>query len=124
MKNLKRYGLIAAVVLIAALGLILFLTRGNQAVNSYDNLLANGDFSQLDGNGNPVSWYMDAYGGLNGAEFSVEQTADGPAAHIVNVEAKDARYAQTVKVAPDAIYRLHGYIRASAEGDAYAPLCH
>ena len=76
----------------------------------------------MDGNGNPVSWYMDAYGGLHGAEFSVEQTADGPAAHIVNVEAKDARYAQTVKVAPDAIYRLHGYIRASAEGGRGANL--
>lgn len=123
MKNMKRYGLIACAALVLALALFLVIPLSSTNVASYDNLIVNGDFSRVEDNGLPTGWAIDAYDGLTGAEFSVEQEADGLySAHIINAMPKDARFMQDVSVASNAIYRLHGYIRASAEGGRGANL--
>lgn len=122
MKNLKRYWWVAAIAAAAVLlAFILIPRQGNQAV-SYDNILRNGDFSAKDDQGNPTGWYKDAYAGLAGCDFEVTETEYGAAAHIVNHMPKDARYAQQVSVSPNTLYRLHGWIKASAEGGRGANL--
>ena len=122
MKNMKRYGLIAAAALILGLALALMIPRSDSNTANGDNLIVNGDFSRVDADGTPASWYLDAYDGLTGSLFTVEKDESGSAAHIVNVMAKDARFGQTVKVAPNAFYRLHGFIKANAEGGRGANL--
>ena len=117
----KRFALPAAVVLAAVLALALLLHPSAPAV-SYENLIVNGDFSNLDSSGHPVSWFMDAYNGLVGSDFEVVETDEGMAAHIVNLEERDARFAQTVSVTPNAYYRLHGYIKSEAAGGKGANL--
>ena len=114
MKNVKRIGLIAAAALAVALACLFLIPRGTPALG--DNLLSNGDFSARDAGGNPVGWYKDAYGGTAGAVFEVVETEEGPAAHIVNREPKDARYSQTVEVSPNTLYCLHGFIKAHTLG--------
>ena len=121
MKNMKRIWLIAGAALMIALALFLLIPRSNVNL-SYDNLIVNGDFSKVDDKGLPSSWYRDAYDGLTGAEFSVETDENGSCAHIVNIMPKDARFVQSVRVAPNSIYCLHGYIKASAQGGRGANL--
>ena len=114
MKLLKRYGWIAAAVLaVAAIAFVFFRPAGKPAAVG-ENLLANGDFSEVN-DGLPAGWYRDAYAGLTGSDFEVVDTEEGKAAHIVNHILKDARFAQTVDVEPDTLYHLHGYIKADAE---------
>ena len=113
-KRFRLYALIAAGAVLLALAYFLFF-RSAPSKALYDNLLQNGNFSQLDAEGNPAHWYKDAYAGLSGAEFEVLTAEDGNIAHIVNHMPKDARYAQSVAVEPNSLYRLHGYIKASAQ---------
>ena len=112
MKNGKRYALIAAAVLAAGL-LCFFVFRPGKTSAPGENLLVNGDFSQVGENG-PLGWYKEAYGGLAGSDFEVLESGAGNMAHIVNHMLKDARFAQTVEVEPNTLYHLHGYIRSSA----------
>ena len=114
MKNLKRYGGIAAAVLVViAVCFFVFRPAQKQAAAG-ENLLVNSDFSDTK-DGSPVGWYKDAYAGLTGSDFEVVETEDGPVAHIVNHILKDARFAQTVEVEPDTLYCLSGEIKADAE---------
>ena len=80
-----------------------------------ENLLKNGDFMHLDEDGLPAEWYTDAY--IQEAGYSVFNTEEGDPDHpaavsIQNVGENDARYAQTVEVEPDTLYRISGYIKA------------
>ena len=80
-----------------------------------ENLLKNGDFVHLDGDGQPADWYTDAY--IQETGYSVFSVEDGDPNHptsvcIQNVGENDARYAQTVEVEPDTLYRISGYIKA------------
>ena len=115
MKHIKRYGLIAAAVIAVVALACLAVFRPASVPAVYENLLKNGDFSQLTDEGAPVGWYMDAWGGLSGAEFGVVTEDGQSAAHIVNQQPKDARFAQDVTVSPNSLYRLHGYIKADAQ---------
>ena len=110
----------ALLTVLVALALIL-LSRGAGTAEGI-NLLLNGDFSQADGEGFPLHWYADAYDGLSNALFETVTEDETPAAHIVNRVPKDARFAQRVAVEPNALYLLHGYIRASASGGRGANL--
>lgn len=79
------------------------------------NLLTNPGFEQLDGNGLPVGWFTDAYIKRDGVSlYTVTSDArSGNAAVMVeNFDLNDARFAQTVQVEPNAMYRLSGWIRA------------
>ncbi|MDO5327177.1 MAG: glycosyltransferase family 39 protein, partial [Clostridia bacterium] len=116
MKKIKLYGIVAfALIIVLALGYFLFFRTAPADAASYENLLKNADFSQVDAEGNPSNWYLDAYAGLSGAEFSVVEENGQNAARIVNLQPKDARFAQEVHVSPNTLYRLHGYIKADAQ---------
>ena len=80
------------------------------------NILYNGDFEILDGEGLPDGWFTEAYRMEPGiSAYSVKTGMDGEgssAAAIHNAGSNDARYAQTVAVEPDSFYCLSGYVRA------------
>ena len=80
------------------------------------NLLLNPGFEQLDANGMPVHWFTDAYIKREGVSlYTVTDDArSGSAAvSVENFDLNDARFAQTVQVEPNTMYRLSGWIRAT-----------
>ncbi len=80
-----------------------------------ENLLLNGNFSELDENGDPEYWYKEAYEQEEGFTFYRTESDDPEyphAAMIENISENDARFAQTVPVDSDSFYILSGYIRA------------
>ena len=80
-----------------------------------ENLIENGDFKAVDGDGLPEGWYTDAYVLDTGyTVFSVKQgdRDHSTVAEINNIGNNDARFAQTVPVEPDSLYCLSGYIKA------------
>ena len=86
-----------------------------------ENLLVNGDFSEIDG-GDPVGWRRDMW--LTDAGVSLltvdPDGYEGSCVTVTNVDENDARFAQTVAVEPDALYRFSGMIRASdCDGEGY-----
>lgn len=104
----------------ALLALVLLAGLGWAAAEE-ENLLQNGDFSQIDGD-QPESWRRDMW--LTDVGVSVltvdPDGFDGNCVTVTNVDANDARFAQTVKVQPDALYRLSGMVRAeSCDEDGY-----
>ncbi len=105
----------------AALALMLILSLGIAAAAEEENLLQNGDFSQLSGE-LPEHWRKDMW--LSDAGVSLlyadEDGYEGGCVTVVNVDANDARFSQTVDVEPDSIYRLSGMIRATdCDTDGY-----
>ena len=86
-----------------------------------ENLLENGSFEQLTGEGLPSSWRTDSYvqdAGYTVFSVSGEDAVDGEkAAAIRNIGANDARFAQTVRVKPESLYRFSGYIRTDGVED-------
>ena len=83
-----------------------------------ENLLTNGDFEILDGDGLPEGWFTDAYRMDPGySVYKITEGMDGAdsnAATINNTAKNDARFAQIVSVKPETVYCLSGYIRAEA----------
>lgn len=87
----------------------------------HTNLLINPGFEELDASGAPVGWFTDAYVLRDGvSQFSTSQTAHSGrnSVMIENFDMNDARYAQSVKVEPNSIYRLSGWILADDILDA------
>ena len=109
----RRFLLLMAALLLFAMPLGL---AGEEA-----NLLKNPGFEELTEAGLPVGWQTDAYLTREGiTRFSVTDGAKSGehAALVENYDMNDARYAQTVKVQPNAMYRLSGWIRAAEIPDA------
>lgn len=80
------------------------------------NLLDNPSFEELDSNGLPSGWFTDAYVKREGvSQFSVidDAKSGNNAVMVENFDLNDARFAQTVQVAPNAMYRLSGWIKTS-----------
>ncbi len=78
-----------------------------------DNLIKNGSFDQLDGDGMPSGWYTDAWVNREGVTryAAVEKSRTGSHAALVeNYDSNDARFAQRVNVKPNTLYRLSGWI--------------
>ena len=91
------------------------------ALAEADNLIANGGFAASDGD-LPDGWRKDMWlTDIGVSLLSVDADGyDGACVTVENVDANDARYAQTVKVAPNAVYRLSGMIRAEGcDEDGY-----
>ena len=85
------------------------------------NLLKNPGFEELDQTGSPIGWFCDAYELRVGVtQFTTSTTARSGqhAVMIENFDMNDARYAQEVKVEPNSIYRLSGWVRAEGILDA------
>ncbi len=105
-------------LLVAAL---LLLTMPLSQAEEEINLLTNPGFEELSVAGMPVGWVTDAYLTREGiSQFSVTDAARSGknAAFIENFDMNDARFAQTVKVKPNSMYKLSGWIRASDIPDA------
>ncbi len=100
-------GIACAVVILAG---ILF-GRSDSGKPAGIELLENGDFSLVDGNGQADGWYADAYIYTPGY---TDYTVGNGVATIVNHELNDARFAQRVDVEPDSLYCFSGYVRADA----------
>ena len=86
-----------------------------------ENLLVNGDFSGIDGE-DPVGWRRDMW--LTDVGVSLlgvdPDGFEGNCVTVENVDENDARFAQTVAVEPEALYRVSGMIRASdCDGEGY-----
>lgn len=82
-----------------------------------ENLLINGNFEETEPDGSPTGWYEDAYVRDEGyTVFSLVQEETGDegsrAASIRNIGPNDARYAQTVSVRPESLYRFSGMVKA------------
>ena len=85
------------------------------------NLLTNPGFEELTGSGMPVGWSTDAYYSQEGYTlFSVadDDETHGNYAVITGLADNDARFRQTVKVEPESLYRLSGWIRANVTDEA------
>ncbi len=107
-------------ILLLLMGILLLICPLAAALDEV-NLLANPGFEELGANGLPVGWYTDAYVKREGvSQFSVTDSAKGgqSAVLIENFDMNDARFAQTVKVRPNAMYRLSGWIKADHILDA------
>ena len=96
--------------------LLLTIVPAAQSGPESGNLLENGGFEMLDGNGLPEAWFTDAYRMEPGYSlYSVTTGMEGKssaAAEIRNTTKNDARFAQEAEVEPDSLYCLSGYIRA------------
>ena len=97
--------------------LILIFCRGLALAEG--NLIVNGGFSEMDGE-LPKGWRKELW--LTDAGVSllsvIDDGYDGASASVSNVDANDARFAQTVDVEPDSIYRLSGQVWAEACDEA------
>ncbi|MBQ4639138.1 MAG: glycosyltransferase family 39 protein [Clostridia bacterium] len=117
LSNKKRTLIALGILLVVALG-IYFIARPAPSDATYENLIENGSFLDTDAEGMPASWYTSSY--FHKDETAYDVTEEG--AHIVNSRLNDARFAQTVSVAPDTLYCLRGYIKAETEGGRGANL--
>ena len=110
------------VLLCIALCCCLLLFSAALAENADENLLYNGSFEILDGDGLPDGWYTDQYNQQEGyTNFSVLTGDAQEGQHSVQIENlgdNDARFAQRVEVEPDSLYCLSGYIRAEGIPDS------
>ena len=99
-------------VLCAALALVLVLLAGIPAL-AEENLIENGGFEQLDG-GQPAIWQREMWLTDTGVSLlDVEEDGyEGRCVSVANVDENDARYAQTVAVEPDTLYRISAMVKA------------
>ena len=106
----------------ALLALLLLLCFSCAATaEAGENLLKNGDFSLVNGD-DPENWRRDMWLTDSGVSLlSVDPDGyEGNCVTVVNVDENDARFAQTVRVKPDTVYRVSGMIRASGcDEDGY-----
>ncbi len=105
----------------ALLGLLCALFVLSAAFADGGNLLANPSFEKVGANGLPADWSVDAY--LRTEGYTVWGVAAGAregdvCASIHNIGLNDARFTQRVRVEPESLYRLSGWVRAeSDDGD-------
>ena len=83
------------------------------------NLVVNGDFSKVDSSGMPDGWQRDMWFTDVGVSrlYVSEDGYDGNCAAVVNADANDARFIQTIAVEPDSYYRFSCMVRAENCGD-------
>ena len=100
---------------------LLMILAAIPAFAESENLLKNGDFSATDGD-LPEDWRRDMWLTDTGVSLLCADIdgREGNCVTVTNVDANDARFAQTVAVEPDTTYRLSGWIRAeNCDGDGY-----
>lgn len=83
------------------------------------NLIVNGDFSLVDANGLPEGWSRGLWFTDTGVSqlYVDENGYDGNCIAVVNADPNDARFAQTIPVEPDSIYRFSCMVKAENCGD-------
>ena len=95
------------------LALVMMLSLAACALAEEENLLVNGDFSEVSGD-LPQGWRRDMWLTDTGVSLLTvdEDGYEGGCVTVTNVDENDARFAQTVSVEPDTLYRISGMIRA------------
>ena len=86
-----------------------------------ENLVYNGDFSLLDSSGMPRGWQKEMWHTDAGVShlYLSEEGYEGNCIAVVNADANDARFVQTIDVERDSIYRFSCMVKAEdcgAEG--------
>ena len=103
-------------------GVLIAVLLFGSACADGDNLLANGGFEDVNASGMPEDWYTVSYRDADSNtlfEVTDEEAHTGSySARIVNANANDARYVTTVKVEPESMYRVSGYILVKGMEDA------
>ena len=87
-----------------------------------ENLIVNGNFSHIDANGLPEGWSREMWFTDAGvSKLYVEKDGyDGSCIAVVNADANDARFAQTISVEPDSLYMFSCMVKAENCGaDGY-----
>ncbi len=99
--------------LLCALAALLLILCPGTALAEEENLIVNGGFSDVDGDV-PEGWTRDMW--LTDVGVSIltvdPDGYEGGCVTVTNVDENDARFAQTVEVEPNTVYRLSGMIRA------------
>jgi dolichyl-phosphate-mannose-protein mannosyltransferase len=114
-KRSKWLWLAPAGVILLALGIYSLFAKPAPKTDYGINLLKNGDFESISGEGLPNDWLPDAYLSIYGvSDFEVSDGQIGRGITIRNNDANDARFVQTVEVQPNTLYELSGYVRAKA----------
>ena len=118
--NKKKLGVIALIVALAlaAAGLtgwLLSRSRANREIDETVNLVKNSGFEEVEEGGTPRGWgtgrwFQDT--GITYLEISQDACEGAYSILVENVEENDARFEQTVSVAPNAFYRIRCMIKA------------
>ena len=101
--------------------IILMISSCITSAEEQINLLKNPGFEELDQAGVPVGWFCDAYELRVGvSQFSTSETSRSGQRSVLieNFDMNDARYAQEVKVEPNSVYKLSGWVLAEGILDA------
>ncbi len=113
--NKKTPYFIIAAILAAAAFLMLLAGRGQPQPVYGVNLLKNADFEKVTDELLPEAWLPDAYERLPGTSlFEMTEGRSGQGILVNNIEYNDARFMQTVAVAPNTLYELSAFIKADA----------
>ncbi|NLD52579.1 MAG: phospholipid carrier-dependent glycosyltransferase [Clostridiales bacterium] len=103
-----------ALLAVAALSVVLFGGRPASRPDYGVNILKNGSFEAVSDEGMPESWLPDGYRMIPGvSEFSSVPGRQGKGIQVRNNQQNDARFAQTVSVLPNTVYRLSGWVKAN-----------
>ncbi|MBQ6594463.1 MAG: glycosyltransferase family 39 protein [Clostridia bacterium] len=96
---------------------VLLLFLGCAACGEEENLLLNGGFSEAEGGG-PSGWFEDMWRQDGASSLAlVDDEQRGACVYIRNDAANDARFAQTVRVEPDTLYRISALCKARGVGE-------
>ena len=98
---------------------LLLLSCGVCLAQESENLVRNGDFSAVNAAGMPEDWERASWITDSGVSrfFISDEGYEGNCAAIVNADANDARFTQTIEVEPDSTYRFSCMVRAENCGD-------
>ena len=123
---MKKKRVVLAGILLLVLLLALWLAFGRQPAAPVEygvELLTNGSFEQVTSEGLPAGWLPESYLGYSDVtQFDVSEGREGSGITITNHAPNDARFVQSVKVAPNTQYRFSGYIKTASEGGRGANL--
>ncbi len=116
MTNRKNWIFVAlALLVVAVLAIVLFGGRQGSRPEYGVNILKNGSFEAVSGEGMPEDWLPDGYRMIPGvSEFSSVPGREGLGIQVRNNQQNDARFAQTVSISPNTTYRLSGWVKADA----------
>ncbi|NLO16254.1 MAG: phospholipid carrier-dependent glycosyltransferase [Clostridiales bacterium] len=115
MSRSKRILIFALAVALIALAVYFMVARGKPQIAYGNDILTNGDFESITGEGLPEGWYTDAYiKSATLSSFEVSSGKEGNGASIINRGLNDARFFQTVPVYPNTVYCLEADVLAEA----------
>ena len=104
------------------LALMIALCLPAYADEADENLIVNGDFSEITASGLPEGWQEGMWYTDSGVSYLTVETdgIDGNCVSVYNADANDARFEQTIDVEPNTFYRFSCMVRAEGCGsDGY-----